>query len=107
MLERSNSGASMSSFSRARRWSSAPIIDDSSCGAPRIRGKPLKLGVSIAQRSVAKYMTKATNARRAGVTIFPTYGLNLGLDWRRGPRVKWLRGLDLNQRPSGYEPDEM
>src|SRR5205823_4669942 len=26
------------------------------------------------------------------------------------PRVggkKWLRGLDLNQRPSGYEPDEL
>ena len=20
---------------------------------------------------------------------------------------KWLRGLDLNQRPSGYEPDEL
>ena len=46
----------MSSFSRARRWSSAPIIDDSSCGAPRIHREPLKLGVAIAQRSVAKYM---------------------------------------------------
>ena len=22
-------------------------------------------------------------------------------------REKWLRGLDLNQRPSGYEPDEL
>lgn len=22
-------------------------------------------------------------------------------------RVRWLRGLDLNQRPSGYEPDEL
>ena len=22
-----------------------------------------------------------------------------------GPRLNWLRGLDLNQRPSGYEPD--
>jgi hypothetical protein len=21
--------------------------------------------------------------------------------------VIWLRGLDLNQRPSGYEPDEL
>jgi hypothetical protein len=21
--------------------------------------------------------------------------------------VNWLRGLDLNQRPSGYEPDEL
>src|ERR1041384_7590792 len=24
-----------------------------------------------------------------------------------GLRLKWLRGLDLNQRPSGYEPDEL
>ena len=23
------------------------------------------------------------------------------------PRDHWLRGLDLNQRPSGYEPDEL
>ena len=22
-------------------------------------------------------------------------------------RKNWLRGLDLNQRPSGYEPDEL
>jgi|GEM_PF-3233429 hypothetical protein len=22
-------------------------------------------------------------------------------------QVNWLRGLDLNQRPSGYEPDEL
>ena len=25
----------------------------------------------------------------------------------RHPRENWLRGLDLNQRPSGYEPDEL
>ena len=25
----------------------------------------------------------------------------------RGLILKWLRGLDLNQRPSGYEPDEL
>src|SRR5262245_58568092 len=25
---------------------------------------------------------------------------------RRGKKI-WLRGLDLNQRPSGYEPDEL
>ncbi len=24
-----------------------------------------------------------------------------------GTRTLWLRGLDLNQRPSGYEPDEL
>ncbi|SOR32324.1 protein of unknown function [Methylorubrum extorquens] len=24
-----------------------------------------------------------------------------------GMCVRWLRGLDLNQRPSGYEPDEL
>jgi hypothetical protein len=23
------------------------------------------------------------------------------------PKKNWLRGLDLNQRPSGYEPDEL
>jgi hypothetical protein len=23
------------------------------------------------------------------------------------PKRNWLRGLDLNQRPSGYEPDEL
>ena len=26
---------------------------------------------------------------------------------RQGVRHRWLRGLDLNQRPSGYEPDEL
>jgi hypothetical protein len=25
----------------------------------------------------------------------------------RSPAEIWLRGLDLNQRPSGYEPDEL
>ncbi len=25
----------------------------------------------------------------------------------RHPAKNWLRGLDLNQRPSGYEPDEL
>ena len=25
----------------------------------------------------------------------------------RHPAENWLRGLDLNQRPSGYEPDEL
>jgi hypothetical protein len=29
-------------------------------------------------------------------------GLASGLQF-----LKWLRGLDLNQRPSGYEPDEL
>ena len=29
--------------------------------------------------------------------------------WERRIHVRknWLRGLDLNQRPSGYEPDEL
>jgi hypothetical protein len=24
-----------------------------------------------------------------------------------GPEIDWLRGLDLNQRPLGYEPNEL
>jgi hypothetical protein len=32
-------------------------------------------------------------------------------DWNyfngSGLKKSWLRGLDLNQRPSGYEPDEL
>jgi hypothetical protein len=27
--------------------------------------------------------------------------------WRQGRRKGWLRGRDLNPRPSGYEPDEL
>ena len=28
-------------------------------------------------------------------------------DFTSGEGENWLRGLDLNQRPSGYEPDEL
>jgi hypothetical protein len=26
--------------------------------------------------------------------------------WNQNPLLDWLRELDLNQRPQGYEPDE-
>jgi hypothetical protein len=28
-------------------------------------------------------------------------------DYKAIAAINWLRGLDLNQRPSGYEPDEV
>jgi hypothetical protein len=37
---------------------------------------------------------------------FQAVSLN-GILLNIGPRYWWLRGLDLNQRPSGYEPDEL
>ena len=46
--------------------------------------------------------------------IAGAWGFGSGGPKRRNPlqlrklqRANWLRGLDLNQRPSGYEPDEM
>ena len=43
----------------------------------------------------------------AKTNVEPAFGIlkdvnAIHRDWR-----KWLRGLDLNQRPSGYEPDEL
>jgi hypothetical protein len=46
--------------------------------------------------------------------IAGAWGFGSGRPKRRNPlqlrklqRANWLRGLDLNQRPSGYEPDEL
>ena len=33
--------------------------------------------------------------------------LSVGVLHRFAPHIFWLRGLDLNQRPLGYEPNEL
>src|SRR5206468_1915661 len=41
--------------------------------------------------------------------VTPSFGILKNVDAIRcrHSRENWLRGLDLNQRPSGYEPDEL
>ena len=38
---------------------------------------------------------------------YPYQGYALPTELHQHIIIKWLRGLDLNQRPSGYEPDEL
>ena len=35
------------------------------------------------------------------------WNVSVGSTESRPTEENWLRGLDLNQRPSGYEPDEL
>ena len=45
-------------------------IENPLWGAPRIHGELLKLGLAVAQSSVAKYMVKATWAAKPGMVHF-------------------------------------
>ena len=65
-----------------------------------VDGVYLCFGVSI--RHAWLFPTHGAHARSSGSAGMLRRSVAIGeLLWR------WLRGLDLNQRPSGYEPDEL
>src|SRR5262249_11029672 len=64
----------------------------------------------------ADQINECLKARRAGREACPLrLCLQIFIEKQKGlpsrepflRQMKWLRGLDLNQRPSGYEPDEL
>ena len=63
-------------------------------GAARLSGPPVAL--------------KRANRALGDLRLFQGFGdLKLNLDHADMYQQNWLRGHDLNVRPSGYEPDEL
>ena len=41
------------------------------------------------------------------IIIIHLYRSSISANFKKNQNTNWLRGLDLNQGPSGYEPDEL
>jgi hypothetical protein len=44
-----------------------------------------------------------SNSKIDALSLYPTYRKPFDIIVRRAKNEEWLRGLDLNQRPLGYE----
>ena len=80
------------SGSRTRQWLVAGVVRRD--GEPTTFGLPEAVGAH--KRCQPDELLLAADTSKAK-----------GRAFLLGPDYGWLRGLDLNQRPSGYEPDEL
>ncbi len=99
--------------SEARRWSEAAVEDwdkARATGAHGIDGVK-RFGGETRGRARDKLSDKIAERSSVGAraTSSEPSATRKGRRSRTGPglRFDWWRGLDLNQRPSGYEPDEL
>ena len=61
----------------------------------------------IEDKNISKFIDKFPNIKLSGKSVIITNINLLLLEIESSFFINWLRGTDLNRRPSGYEPDEL